>query len=82
MTEGEKATVLKRHLTGDALDKIRCLSAESQSKFDRLVNVLGSRFAGQETVSSLSSAFYSRIQMEGEDLATFSRAPNFIILPN
>ena len=81
-TEEKKANVLKRHLTGDALDEIRCLLAESQSNFDKSVNVLRSRFADQETVSSLSSAFYSRIQMEGEDLATFSRAPNFIILPN
>ena len=44
-----------------------------QRDYDALVALLQLRFAPHETVHSLSAAFYTRVQLDGETLAEYTK---------
>lgn len=59
---------------GAAKEEILCLSENQRAQYKEVVGALQLSFGSSETVQSLSSAFHSRTQQEGESLADFSRA--------
>lgn len=73
LTRREKAQALVDHLGGDAKDEIMCLSEEKRGSCDEIVKALQLCFTSSETVQTLSSAFHTRTQQEGESLTDFSR---------
>lgn len=74
LTEKEKTQALIDQLGGAAKEEILCLSELQRAQYKEVVGALQLSFGSSETVQSLSSAFHSRTQQEGESLADFSRA--------
>ena len=62
------------HLSGAAKEEILCAPAEERNTYAKIVSLLRSRFGPLESVSTLTSALYARVQLDGESLADFSRA--------
>ena len=70
----EKVSALLDHLGGVAKEEILCCPSQDCKDFEKLIVLLHSRFGAQESVQSLTSAFYTRTQLEDETLADFGRA--------
>ena len=71
---GERAVVLVDYLGGCAKEEVLCHPCEVRRDFGALVSLLRRVFGPRETVTSLCTEFYSRVQSVGETLAEFSRA--------
>lgn len=62
------------HLGGDAKEEVLCAPAEVRQDLVSVTSLLKARFAPQESVQSLNSAFHARLQLGDETLAEYSRA--------
>ena len=69
----DKAVVILHHLGGCAREEVLCHPDAVQTDYGALVAMLKLHFAPHETVHSLSAEFYSRMQLDGETLAEYSR---------
>ena len=72
LDKSERVQVLVAHLVGPAKDEILCRDSAVRDDESKLKEILRSRFGRLETVQTLSSELYSRVQQEGESLADFS----------
>ena len=78
----DQCKALVDHLVGPAREEVMCLSPESREKVKDIEDCLKLCFGSEESVKSLSSAFYNSVQGEGESLAEYSRSPAQAIQQN
>lgn len=72
-TAREKASGLREHCKGEALEELLCSPHERRHDYDYQIVILKGRFGRSlGTVAALQAAFFSRYQEEGEDLAAFT----------
>ena len=74
LEDEDKAEAIFDHLTGQAKDEIRCLGNNERKDPETVLACLREHFAPTESLTSISNAFHSRIQLSGESLGDFSRA--------
>ena len=70
----EKVGAVIDHLSGVAKEEILCAPMGERNTYANIASLLQSRFGPLESVSSLTSALYARVQLEGESIADYSRA--------
>ena len=73
-TGDAKLAALTGNLGGSAREEYLCAPNNIKQDYSKLISLLKKRFGPAEGLSSLSAAFNARVQLEGEDLASYSRA--------
>ena len=74
LNDEEKVCDIIDHLSGVAKEEIMCAPVGERNTYEKVASLLQIRFGPLESVSSLTSALYARVQLEGESLADYSRA--------
>lgn len=74
LSDKEKAKAIVDHLIGAAKEEAMCLPEDKRNKYSEVKDALKLCFGNEESMKSLSSAFYNSNQGEKETLSDFSRS--------